>query len=301
MASIDDSGSPQYRVFRPAPDGLSNKQRDKHLQNVVVDDLRSAFVLIAELQKTVTDLTLQNLQSATSPKGSTPSTALGTPSTVRMASTPGKLAGSPYTLAGIFPFGTPTAAGNEFREYSGSSGPDKSIMGTPKYLLEAQKPVAPSCPAPMPPQVQAPSATQMPPTSQVNTQASSHGQRSGPAGPDYSSDDVGYFTCTRTDGCPFEHFDFAVVQRREQQCRIVSTGPAARLTTRPAVVPTSGSIGPAATNGFIRQPDHAARIRAVLQAHLIVQLLRSSVRGHFRAWRRLLEAPPVRLHAAPLR
>ena len=97
MASIDDSGSPQYRVFQPVPNGLSNKQRDKHLQNVVVDDLRSAFVLIAELQKTVTDLTLQNLQSATSPTVSTPSTTLGTPSTVRMASTPGKLAGSPYS------------------------------------------------------------------------------------------------------------------------------------------------------------------------------------------------------------
>ena len=137
MASIDDSGSPQYRVFRPALNGLSNKQRDKHLQNVVVDDLRSAFVLIAELQKTVTELTLQNLQSATSPKGSTPSAALGTPSTVRMASTPGKLAGSPYTPAGIFLFGTLMAAGNEVCECSGSSGPDKSILGTPKYLPEA--------------------------------------------------------------------------------------------------------------------------------------------------------------------
>ena len=201
MASIDDSGSPQYRGFQPIPDGLSNRQRDKHLQ----DCLRSAFVLIAELQKTVTELTLQNLRSATSPTVSTPSMTLGTPSTVRMASTPGKLAGSPYKLAGIFPFGTPTAAGNEFRECSGSSGPDKSILGTPKYLPEARKPVAPSCPVPMPLQMQAPSSTQMPPTSQVNTQACSHGQRSGPAGPNYSSDDLGYFTCTRTDGCPFEH------------------------------------------------------------------------------------------------
>jgi len=290
MASIDDSGSPQYRGFQPIPDGLSNRQRDKHLQ----DCLRSAFVLIAELQMTVTELTLQNLRSATSPTVSTPSTTLGTPSTVRMASTPGKLAGSPYKLAGIFPFGTPTAAGNEFRECSGSSGPDKSILGTPKYLPEAQKPVAPSCPVPMPLQMQAPSSTQMPPTSQVNTQACSHGQRSGPAGPDYSSDDLGYFTCTRTDGCPFEHFDFDVVKRHEQQCKFVSAKPAASFPARPAVVPASGSIGPAATNGFIRRPDHAARIRTVLQARLIAQLLRSSLRGNFRAWRRLHDARPVR-------
>ena len=88
---MNDSGSPLYRGFQPIPDGLSNRQRDNHLQ----DCLRSAFVLIAELQKTVTELTLQNLRSATSPTVSTPSTTLGTPSTVRMASTPGKLAGSP--------------------------------------------------------------------------------------------------------------------------------------------------------------------------------------------------------------
>jgi len=287
---MNDSGSPQYRGFQPIPDGLSNRQRDKHLQ----DCLRSAFVLIAELQKTVTELTLQNLRSATSPTVSTPSMTLGTPSTVRMASTPGKLAGSPYKLAGIFPFGTPTAAGNEFRECSGSSGPDKSILGTPKYLPEAQKPVAPSCPVPMPLQMQAPSSTQMPPTSQVNTQACSHGQRSGPAGPDYSSDDFGYFYCTRTDGCPFEHFDFDVVKRHEQQCKFVSAKPAASFPARPAVVPASGSIGPAATNRFIRRPDHAARIRTVLQARLIAQLLRSSLRGNFRAWRRLHDARPVR-------
>ena len=137
MASIDDSGSPQCHIFQLVPDGLSNKQCDKYLQNVVINDLRSAFVLITELQKTVTELMLQNLQSVTSLKVSTLLMTLGMPSTVRMASTPGKLAGSLYTLAGIFPFGTPTAAGNEFRECSGSSGPDKSILGTPKYLPEA--------------------------------------------------------------------------------------------------------------------------------------------------------------------
>ena len=91
--------------------------------------------------------------------------------------------------------------------------------------------------APMPPQVQASSAAQMPPTSQLSTRAGSHCQRSGPAGPGYSSDDSGYFVCTRTDSCRFEHFDFAIMQRHEQQCRIISTEPAARLTARPAVVP----------------------------------------------------------------
>ena len=49
MASIGDSGSPQYLVFQPLPDGLSYRQRDKHLKNILVADLRSAFVLIAEL------------------------------------------------------------------------------------------------------------------------------------------------------------------------------------------------------------------------------------------------------------
>ena len=73
MASIGDSGSPQYLVL-PLPDVLSNRQRDKHLQDILVADIRSAFVLIAELQKTVTELKLHNIQSATSPRVSTPST-----------------------------------------------------------------------------------------------------------------------------------------------------------------------------------------------------------------------------------
>ena len=34
MASIGDSGSLQYRVFQPLPNGLSNKQHSKHLQDV---------------------------------------------------------------------------------------------------------------------------------------------------------------------------------------------------------------------------------------------------------------------------
>jgi hypothetical protein len=101
------------------------------------------------------------------------------------------------------------------------------------------------------------------------------------------------FVCTVTDGCRFEHFDFAVVQRHEQQCRMTSTEPAASLPACPAVVPASGSIGPAATSGFARRPDHAARIRTVLQARVIARLLRSSVRGAFQAWRGLLRSWPV--------
>ena len=49
MASIDDSGSPQYLVFQPLLDGLSYRQCDKHLKNILVADLRSAFILIAKL------------------------------------------------------------------------------------------------------------------------------------------------------------------------------------------------------------------------------------------------------------
>ena len=146
----------------------------------------------------------------------------------------------------------------------------------------------------MPLQVPAPRAAQMLPTSQVSTQASSHGQRSGPAGPDYFSGDHGHFVCTRNGGCGFEHFDFAVVQRHEQQCPMTSTEPAAQLTACPVVVPASGSISCAATNGFIRRPDHAARICAVLQARLIVRMLRSSVRGVFRTWRGLCKTSLVR-------
>ena len=74
MASIDDSGTPQYLVFQPLPDGLSNRQHNKHLQDILVADLRSAFVLIAELQKTVTELKLQGIQSVMSSRVPTPST-----------------------------------------------------------------------------------------------------------------------------------------------------------------------------------------------------------------------------------
>ena len=66
MASIDDSGLLQYHIFQWVLNSLSNKQHNRHLQLVVVDDLRSAFILITELQKTVTELQLQGIQTATS-------------------------------------------------------------------------------------------------------------------------------------------------------------------------------------------------------------------------------------------
>ena len=56
---MDGSGSLQYLIFQLLPNSPSNKQRDKHLQDALVADLRSAFVLIAELQKTATELKLQ--------------------------------------------------------------------------------------------------------------------------------------------------------------------------------------------------------------------------------------------------
>ena len=42
-----------------------------------------------------------------------------------------------------------------------------------------------------------------------------------------------------------------------------------------------------------QQPDHAARIRVVLQARVIALLLRSLVRGVFRAWRGLVKSRPM--------
>ena len=74
MASVDSSDSPQYPAFQSLPDGLNNRQRDKHARDILVADLGSAFVLIAELQKTVTDLQLHGIATATSPKVLTPPT-----------------------------------------------------------------------------------------------------------------------------------------------------------------------------------------------------------------------------------
>ena len=64
MASCHGSDSPQYLVFQPLLDGLSVRQRDKCLQDFLVADLRSAFVLIAKLQKTITELQLRAVWAA---------------------------------------------------------------------------------------------------------------------------------------------------------------------------------------------------------------------------------------------
>ena len=80
MASIADSDSPQYFVFKPLPDNLSDRQRDEYLQDICVADLRSAFVLIANLQKQITELQLNKSGTIVPPSPSTPSTILLTPS-----------------------------------------------------------------------------------------------------------------------------------------------------------------------------------------------------------------------------
>ena len=58
--TIDGSGSPQYLVFQPLPDNLSNRQCDAYLQNIFAADLRSAFTLITNLQKQITELLQQS-------------------------------------------------------------------------------------------------------------------------------------------------------------------------------------------------------------------------------------------------
>ena len=61
-------------------------------------------------------------------------------------------------------------------------------------------------------------------------------------------------------------------------------------STAPESAGSSTSVGSARAS--TRRPDHAARIRVVLQARLMALLLRSSVRGVFRAWRRLVPSWP---------
>ena len=45
-------------MFKLLPDNLSNRQRDEYLQDICVTDLRSTFVLIANLEKQITELQL---------------------------------------------------------------------------------------------------------------------------------------------------------------------------------------------------------------------------------------------------
>ena len=80
MASVSNSSSPQYFVYQPLPDGLSNRQRDRYLQGIFIAELRSAFMLIAELQKQLTRLQLNKDTAIVSPLPSTPSTIPLTPS-----------------------------------------------------------------------------------------------------------------------------------------------------------------------------------------------------------------------------
>ena len=80
MTTIDGSDSPQYFAFQLLPDNLSNMQRDDYFQGIFVADLRSAFALITNLQKQVTELQLAKGNMVASPPPLTPSTILLTPS-----------------------------------------------------------------------------------------------------------------------------------------------------------------------------------------------------------------------------
>ena len=64
MATIDGSGPPQYLVYQPLSDNLSRRQRDDYLQHIFVTDLRSAFALIDNLQKQITELQLNKSRDA---------------------------------------------------------------------------------------------------------------------------------------------------------------------------------------------------------------------------------------------
>ena len=67
-------------LIRPLPDNLSRRQHDDYFQEIFVADLRSAFALITNLQKQITELQLNKGNTIVSPSPSTPSTILLTPS-----------------------------------------------------------------------------------------------------------------------------------------------------------------------------------------------------------------------------
>ena len=73
--------------------------------------------------------------------------------------------------------------------------------------------------------------------------------------------------------------------------------PAEQGSSGYSTAPESAESSTAAVNSraSTQRPCHVARIHAVLQARVIARLLRSSLRGHFRAWQGLLGTPPVRL------
>ena len=80
MVSIANSSSLQYFVYQPLPGGLSNRQRDRYLQDIFTADLRSAFMLTAEPQKQLMGLQLNKDTAIVPPLPSTPSTIPLTPS-----------------------------------------------------------------------------------------------------------------------------------------------------------------------------------------------------------------------------
>ena len=95
--------------------------------------------------------------------------------------------------------------------------------------------------------------------------------------------------------CGFERSSYAAVKTHERRCQAPmhpaeqapSANPQAEqsssgYSTAPEAAGSSTAVGSPRASTW--RPDHAARICAVLQARLIALLLRSSVRGVFRAW-----------------
>ena len=60
MTTIDGAGLPQYLMYQLLPDNLSRRQHSDYLQNIFAANLWSAFALINNLQKQITELQLTN-------------------------------------------------------------------------------------------------------------------------------------------------------------------------------------------------------------------------------------------------
>ena len=67
-------------MYQPLPDNLSRRQHNDYLQGIFAADLGSAFALINNLQKQITELQLNKGNTIVPPSPSTPSTILLTPS-----------------------------------------------------------------------------------------------------------------------------------------------------------------------------------------------------------------------------
>ena len=111
-----------------------------------------------------------------------------------------------------------------------------------------------------------------------------------------------YVGCLRD--CGHEGSSWAAVRAHERDCRApmypIEQAPSANpqagrsssgYSTAPESAGSSTSVGSARASTW--WPDHAARIRVVLQARLMALLLRSSLRGMFRVWRRLVPSWPI--------